>query len=512
MTIKTLIQPFFFSIFLFCSLYGNAKNFNVKDFGATGNGKTDDKAAIQATINAAANNMGNSVFFPKGIYLIGSYISTPNYFENYCLKMQSNLKFCGEGTTSIIRLKSHLFDKRDSFANAHIFYGVNISNVSFENLFFDMNGRFNLAPENVIKNNCAIFIDHGSNIQIKKITAVNCAGRNMLIIKGAGKNIIIDSNCFYNGGNYVGFPKANKYQTDFSFIYCEWDSAIITNNHIEQKNIDIALNGYTGGIEIHGSYSYAAYNAIIGCYPGFFISSTWQPMINTKIENNQMLQCLKGISFWIHYPLTNISILNNTIELTHSRLLKPSILAGIDVPNGNEVNYNFKLANNAPLNNLQISGNSITTKATDKVTDKFAGMVLHSLKNSIIKNNRIANMNYGGLVFQGSKWGMENVTVSNNNFVDFKNNDDPKAVGGYIIITDTYSPNIKNAPGIKNINFENNRFTRTALRLSSNKLAKNKGVFLGAFVALPEKMLKEIHFNNNQFQDKTEGVRFVKTN
>lgn len=44
--------------------------FNVRDFGATGNGSDDDRAAIQQAIDAAANVKGGTVFFPAGTYLI----------------------------------------------------------------------------------------------------------------------------------------------------------------------------------------------------------------------------------------------------------------------------------------------------------------------------------------------------------------------------------------------------------------------------------------------------------
>lgn len=47
--------------------------YNVKKFGAKGDGKTDDTEAIQKTINAAVKN-GGTVFFPNGIYHIGGPI------------------------------------------------------------------------------------------------------------------------------------------------------------------------------------------------------------------------------------------------------------------------------------------------------------------------------------------------------------------------------------------------------------------------------------------------------
>jgi len=45
---------------------------SVKDFGAVGNGTTDDTAAIQAAINAAGAAGGGTVFIPPGSYRVGT--------------------------------------------------------------------------------------------------------------------------------------------------------------------------------------------------------------------------------------------------------------------------------------------------------------------------------------------------------------------------------------------------------------------------------------------------------
>lgn len=50
--------------------------FNVKQYGATGNGSTDDTAAVQAAITAAAG--GGVVFFPSGSYIINSPLNMSN--------------------------------------------------------------------------------------------------------------------------------------------------------------------------------------------------------------------------------------------------------------------------------------------------------------------------------------------------------------------------------------------------------------------------------------------------
>lgn len=52
--------------------------FNVKAFGAKGDGVTDDTAAIQAAIDAAGTNgYGGRVFFPAGRYMISATLTVP---------------------------------------------------------------------------------------------------------------------------------------------------------------------------------------------------------------------------------------------------------------------------------------------------------------------------------------------------------------------------------------------------------------------------------------------------
>ncbi|MEP7141835.1 MAG: glycosyl hydrolase family 28-related protein [Ferruginibacter sp.] len=488
-----------------------ARVINVKTFGAKGDGKTDDTKSIQRAINAAPETSLNTIYFPKGTYLVGSYTVTKEYFENYCLRIHPGILFKGDGKTSVIRLSDHLFDNRDTMANAHLFFGRKICNVQFTDILIDMNGMNNLVPEDIIKNNTAIYIRDGNNVAIKNITIKNCSGRDMVIISGNGSNATIEESTFLNGGNYVGSEKPNKFQTDFSFLYTEWDSVAIINNHIEQQNVDLALGGFTGGIEIHGSYCNATGNIIIGCYPGIFISSSWHAMEKTIVENNQFLQCIKGVSFWVNYPMNNISVQNNIIQLTYSRLLKPGILAGIVVPNGNINEYSFKLANNAPLTHLLIKNNVITSLVPDNTKDITAGMVLHSLQKSTIEKNTISGMNYGGLVLQGSKWGIDSLIITSNKISDFKTNNDPKAVGGYVIITDTYSITTSNAAGMRNIYLVGNSFIQDKFQAKSIYALPEKGKFFGAFVALPGIMHKQIHFDKNNFSNPEEKVFFLKT-
>ncbi|HEY1179928.1 MAG TPA: glycosyl hydrolase family 28-related protein [Phytomonospora sp.] len=56
----------------------SAPIFNVTDYNAKGDGTTDDRAAIQAAIDAASAVGGGIVFFPKGTYLLGATLNVPS--------------------------------------------------------------------------------------------------------------------------------------------------------------------------------------------------------------------------------------------------------------------------------------------------------------------------------------------------------------------------------------------------------------------------------------------------
>lgn len=65
--------------------------FNVLDYGATGDGVTNDTAALQAAITAAAV-AGGAVYLPSGTYLMSSGVTIP-----------SDVSLFGDGTTSELR-------------------------------------------------------------------------------------------------------------------------------------------------------------------------------------------------------------------------------------------------------------------------------------------------------------------------------------------------------------------------------------------------------------------------
>ena len=85
---------------------------SVKDFGAVGNGVTDDTAAIQDAIDTLSAAGGGTVFLPAGAYKITSNINItwPSSLDQ---NVPGRITFRGEGADL-----SYIYDYRDNTAAA----------------------------------------------------------------------------------------------------------------------------------------------------------------------------------------------------------------------------------------------------------------------------------------------------------------------------------------------------------------------------------------------------------
>lgn len=80
--------------------------FNVKDYGATGNGSTDDTTAINAAITAAVAN-GGTVFLPPGTYMTtGITIDGKDDFTIAGSGPASIIKIVANNTNNVIRIQN----------------------------------------------------------------------------------------------------------------------------------------------------------------------------------------------------------------------------------------------------------------------------------------------------------------------------------------------------------------------------------------------------------------------
>lgn len=96
----------------------NRDFYDVKAFGAVGDGVADDTRAIQAALDAATASGGGTVFLPAGSYRVST--RRQRGVRNYALLVASNLTLRGAGReVSIIRLANNQRDQARIIANLH---------------------------------------------------------------------------------------------------------------------------------------------------------------------------------------------------------------------------------------------------------------------------------------------------------------------------------------------------------------------------------------------------------
>ena len=169
---------------------------NVLDFGATGNGSTDDTTSINAAITYAGSNGGGNIFFPAGTYKISSPLVLIN-----------SQSLVGNGNTTIYNVSTT--QEAITAGQNPSSYNGNMSYISGINFTGNTSGN----------SSC-----HGILIQGETVFVSNCTFSNF---KGSG---IKGTYCQYTRINNCGFSNNGRYGIE-----------ILTNNVNTQGSNDIDI-------------------------------------------------------------------------------------------------------------------------------------------------------------------------------------------------------------------------------------------------------------------------------
>jgi Pectate lyase superfamily protein/Right handed beta helix region len=195
----------FFTLFIHHACY--AKTFNVKNFGAVGDGKTDNYVAIHKAIKAINSEQGGTLIFPKGVYYIAKYHSQdPNKdtIQDFIFKNCKNLTIEGNQSTLIVngnfRRNLDFAPTNESFSRTVIpFYIENCSHVIIRN--FELAGGVqNMTRDSLVKEGGGDGIFIGANsrdITLKNIFAHHFQ-RDGILLHDIGDNICLINIKSYN--------------------------------------------------------------------------------------------------------------------------------------------------------------------------------------------------------------------------------------------------------------------------------------------------------------------------
>lgn len=108
---------------------------NVKDFGAVGNGATNDHAAFAAAIASVAST-GQSIYVPAGTYIIGSALTSTGHLNMFGDGDKSVLDFSGATIAGSCITVSGALTQIQNIASASI-YGLTVTFASAPSLAID---------------------------------------------------------------------------------------------------------------------------------------------------------------------------------------------------------------------------------------------------------------------------------------------------------------------------------------------------------------------------------------
>jgi hypothetical protein len=207
----------------------------VKDFGATGNGLTDDTAAINRALNQLYCQQSNpqirrSLFFPAGVYRISGPINIPPYATLY-----------GEGPdNSIIQMVassgsgSYVAQTADSLQQT----GINIGT----------NGATPPTDINII-NMAFQSLDNSKNIFLVQ-SATNCEFRGVSFI-GAGTTSTLTVDTLGTSGVNFGSFGISLITTNILFDSCRFGGTVYGINTSQQTK-GVAVNNSSFNILYQG--------------------------------------------------------------------------------------------------------------------------------------------------------------------------------------------------------------------------------------------------------------------
>ncbi|UZR97139.1 glycosyl hydrolase family 28-related protein [Chondrinema litorale] len=201
---------------------------NVKDFGAVGDGQTDDTKAFKNALNSIG--FGGQVCVPSGTYLISSTLS-----------LKSNTTLSGEGFSSLIKRTRE----------TSIFVSDSVSNVIVENLAIDFNGLEIPENANRLFANAIAFREHSKNITIRNINIFDSQSNDVCcvhaILVRQCENVWIENNLIEGGSRIKAGGIGNKLIIKNNIVTDAYDNGITiadegTGDHIITRNYIIENN------------------------------------------------------------------------------------------------------------------------------------------------------------------------------------------------------------------------------------------------------------------------------
>lgn len=463
--------------------------FNVRDFGAVGDGAADDTAAIQATIDAATNAI---VFWPAGTYKVAKTLTENpgGYAEwKHALTLWSDRVYRGEGrqNTKIIADFS-----RGEDMPVMLMPPGQSGNITVQDLTVDGN----LQAISIGGEDEGINLKAGTNVVFRSLCLTNC-GQDGLDLD-VSRNALVDD-CWFMNNNGNGIHASGSGNWYFRvanslFVSNGWTRVLLVgstngvDNEIGEQSGGLDMSSVVSGSVVNTDFRHNVRDVILGIGSSDLVVSackfvSYQQLPTTNIyvrscRRATVTGCTLfnsangGIGVSIVSGSTNINVANCSIWQGNQGLAVHIVSSGSIQLQNNNLYGNYAvyvasiLAGHPWLIDHNILASSVGGSALRLMTST-------SGENGVISfNHFMEGKLYGG--------GPSDLTVTGNRFSGGPTDNIQQASGSRWRILDNYVLNTIRLSGDYNV-LRGNRATTLNLDYSGSKNNHLVGNTIGSF-------------------------------
>jgi hypothetical protein len=379
-----------------------AMSVSLRQFGATGNGTSDDMTAVVTAFSRVCASGGGTIYVPSGVFIIDPGSSS--------IPVCSHLVVSGPGT---FKVKANSGNYRYIFAPPSMmdavtdltFTGITID----QNTFSNNTGTIRVGDNATLQHVWQIF--GGSNLHFEDMRLF-VSGVNPIDVNGPGISGI------YISRNYIVFQKRpGQPEFDNSSIYIHGTDYHVTDNTFRSTLADAAVTA----IEVHEGSGSVTGNTI----DSFAFGMNLVDLHGATVSGNSLRNAAYGLALWSLTGMDSVVLQGNTVSLNQVTRNAPSAW-------GIATSYNLGI--NGDFSNLQISGNIITfereSSARTTANNVNYGIGLQALGNITdvaVLGNQIVRPPVRGVVVgvPEAKYTTSRVSVRDNRIVDAGSNLSP---------------------------------------------------------------------------------------
>ena len=385
---------------------------NIRDFGAVGNGSTDDSAAFNSSMSYLSAQGGGTLFIPVGDYNLNNVL-TPMY---------SNITIEGEGYGSLLRnfIGGYTnFVSNITWRNFRIigyrYVWSNADNLLFENISFE-----NYDPTDPASGSSRFCqIVNTSRVRITNCYIKNCQYALFAGDALTGSTVRVNTNIIVEG---CTIENTEAYSYPAGLNIADGTEIILKDNIIRNMAASVGTMGY--GIYQGDNTAFSCDrmnitgNIIQDCQYGIKIHAASDLVISDNNIDNTITPLFDAISnFGDLDPVTgsvpeNVTISGNTVrgDISWRGWFRNVTITGNSVRNAGRGINTYTSSSTQFLEYLTIDGNTITN--SDET-----GIQLQDTRYATISNNTIVDFNLGDHGSQFQQAGITAYTSTNNIYV-----------------------------------------------------------------------------------------------